>query len=48
MAGSSHLFKVFLTKVLPPELREKLPEPELIEKQISKEMGNILDSDKVR
>lgn len=37
-----------LTRTLPPELRNKLPDPELLEDEIRKEMGAIETPDKIK
>ena len=37
-----------LTRTLPPELRNKLSDPELLKDEIRKEMGDIEASDKIR
>lgn len=37
-----------LTKKLPPELHNKLPDPALLEEEIRKKMGDIDTSDKVK
>ena len=37
-----------LTRELPPELYNKLPDPKLLEDEIRKEMGEIEPSDKIK